>query len=100
MGTSAGQDEPQVGHVTLRYWASVKSLTGVAEEVVDVVGPVPLAELTAGVVARHGAGNRLEPLLATCSVLVGDRQVGNLDPAQVLVGAGESVEFLPPFAGG
>jgi hypothetical protein len=39
-------------------------------------------------------------VLASCSVLVGDRPVSTLDPALVVVRPGETVEFLPPFAGG
>jgi hypothetical protein len=35
-----------------------------------------------------------------CSVLVGDRPVGAHDPDSVEVLPGETVELLPPFAGG
>jgi plastocyanin len=43
---------------------------------------------------------RLSDVLGVCSVLVGDRPVSAVDPAAVEVAPGESVEFLPPFAGG
>jgi molybdopterin converting factor small subunit len=33
-------------------------------------------------------------------VLVGDRPVASADPTAVQVQPGETVEFLPPFAGG
>ena len=94
------QDHPVVGEITLRYWASVRALTGIAEESVPVAGPVSLAALIAGAIARHGAENRLEQVLASCSVLLGDQPVATEDPEQVVVLAGQSVEFLPPFAGG
>ena len=38
--------------------------------------------------------------VGVCSVLVGDRPVGAHDPALVEVRAGDTVELLPPFAGG
>jgi molybdopterin converting factor small subunit len=97
---SAAQDGPVRGQVTLRYWAAARAATGVAEEQVPVDGPVPLAGLIAGALARHAGAKQLEPLLASCSVLVGDRPVASADPASVLVEPGQTVEFLPPFAGG
>jgi molybdopterin converting factor small subunit len=50
-------------------------------------------------VALH-PGSRLPNVLEACSVLVGDRPVASSHPDDVLVGPGETVEFLPPFAGG
>jgi molybdopterin converting factor small subunit len=94
------QDEPRGGQVTLRYWAAARAAAGVAEEQVEVAGPVSLAELVSGALARHGGSERLEEILATCSVLLGDKPVATQDPATVRVSPGESVEFLPPFAGG
>ena len=94
------QDEPQVGQVTLRYWAAARSAAGVAEEQVPVAGAVPLATLIADALTRHGGSEQLARVLGTCSVLVGDQPVGSKDPAMVLVQPGQSVEFLPPFAGG
>lgn len=94
------QDEPQGGQVTLRYWAAARAAAGAAEEQVDVAGPVPLADLIAGALARHGDSERLARILGSCSVLVGDQPIGTADPAGVLVTPGQSVEFLPPFAGG
>jgi molybdopterin synthase sulfur carrier subunit len=95
------QDESAGGQVTLRYWAAARAAAGVPEEVVGVAGPVTLASLVSGAVARRGAGTgRLAGVLASCSVLVGDRPVGTRDPLEVLVDPGSTVEFLPPFAGG
>jgi len=100
VSTPAAQDRPVRGQVTLRYWAAARAAAGTAEEQVPVEGPVSLAELIAGALTRHGGSATLEPLLASCSVLIGDRPVGSADPAAVFVQPGESVEFLPPFAGG
>jgi len=50
-------------------------------------------------VALH-PGTNLEAVLGVCSVLVGDRPVGSRDAATVELAPGDTVEFLPPFAGG
>ena len=50
--------------------------------------------------SRHGARSRLAEVLAVCSVLVGDRPVGSRAPEDVRLAAGDTVELLPPFAGG
>ena len=85
--------------VTVRYWASARAAAGVATDDLPVDGPVTLAELRERAVALH-PGTRLEAVIGVCSVLVGDRPVATRDPATVMVGPGETVEFLPPFAGG
>ncbi|KAA1427500.1 MoaD/ThiS family protein [Nocardioides antri] len=85
--------------IRVRYWAAARSAAGVAEDTVDVAGPITLAELRAEVVRRH-AGSRLEDVLGVCSVLVGDQPVATQDPGSVDVPPGATVEFLPPFAGG
>jgi len=84
--------------IRVRYWAAARAAAGVGEDEVTVPGPVSLADLRAEVVDRHGS--RLGDVVAVCSVLVGDRPVSSGDPAQVVVRPGETVEFLPPFAGG
>ena len=95
----ATETSGEVETVTLRYWAAAKAAAGVAEDVVPVAGPVTLAELLDRAVALH-PGTRLDAVLGVCSVLVGDRPVGSRDPGSVVVEPGETVEFLPPFAGG
>jgi molybdopterin synthase sulfur carrier subunit len=85
--------------VTLRYWAAAKAAAGVAEDTVPVSGSTTLADLRDRAVALH-PGTRLEAVLGVCSVLVGDRPVGSQDPGSVQVSPGDTVEFLPPFAGG
>jgi molybdopterin converting factor small subunit len=97
---AAGDEvETPVGVVTMRYWASARAAAGVAEDIVAVDGPLTLAELRVRAVAFH-PGTNLEAVLGVCSVLVGDRPVGSRDPATVRLEPGDTVEFLPPFAGG
>jgi molybdopterin synthase sulfur carrier subunit len=85
--------------ILVRYWAAARSAAGTAEDALEVVGPVTLADVRAEVVRRH-AGSRLADVIAVCSVLVGDQPVATLNPAAVAVPPGSTVEFLPPFAGG
>ena len=84
--------------IRVHYWAAARSAAGVVEETVHAPEALTLTALRAELVRRHG--DRLGEVLAVCSVLVGDRPVASADPGSVLVAAGESVEFLPPFAGG
>jgi molybdopterin converting factor small subunit len=101
MNAGQRQVQPPAGQITLRYWAAARAATGVAEETVDVPGPVSLAELIAGATARYGGpGSRTAAVLGSCSILLGDRPVATEDPATVEVEPGQTVEFLPPFAGG
>jgi molybdopterin converting factor small subunit len=85
--------------IRVRYWAAARSAAGTAEDVLDVPGPVTLADVAAEVVRRH-PGTRFPDVIAVCSVLVGDQPVGSRDPGSVVVPPGSTVEFLPPFAGG
>lgn len=85
--------------VTLRYWAAARHAAGTDSDAVEVTGPTPLSELLATARAAH-EGRRFADVLACCSVMVGDRPVTTDDPTTVLVQPGQSVEFLPPFAGG
>jgi len=87
------------GTVNVHYWASARAAAGVAADDVPVNGSVTLAELRERVVALH-PGTNLAAVLGVCSVLVGEQPVGSQDPGDVEVRAGDTVEFLPPFAGG
>ncbi len=80
----------------VRYWAAARAAAGVAEEDV-AAGGLSLADLMALLAADRPDLTRM---LSTCSVLIGDRPVGSADRASVVVPAGATVEFLPPFAGG
>lgn len=87
------------GTVTVRYWASARAAAGVASEELAVSGPTTLADVVRRVVEAHADAD-LERVIGVCSALVDDRPAGGRDPASVSVEPGQSVEFLPPFAGG
>jgi len=85
--------------ITVRYWASARSAAGVSSDALPVSGPLTLSDVVRRAVALH-PGSRLPGVLEACSVLVGDRPVASSHPDDVLVSPGDTVEFLPPFAGG
>lgn len=100
MGMPADSADSPAGQVRLRYWASARAAAGVEEDVLDVDGTVTLAALRERARRLHEGSERFAAVLDTCSVLVGDRPVASERAETVLVRAGQTVEFLPPFAGG
>ena len=88
-------DSDQETQIVVRYWASARAVTGVAEDRFD--GPLTLTELRSSILELHPEADRV---IGVCSLLVDDVPVGSLDPDRVRVLPGQSVEFLPPFAGG
>jgi sulfur-carrier protein len=96
----ADRESQSVSTVGVRLWAGARAAAGVGELRVEVPGPVTVTWLREEVVRRHPAAERLPAVLAVCSVLVGDRPLGAADPATVCVDPGQTIEFLPPFAGG
>ena len=95
-GTDAG-DETRA--ITVRYWASARAAAGVETDDLPVSGALTLTEVVRRAAALH-PGTRLPGVLEACSVLVGDQPVKSRQPEDVLVRPGQTVEFLPPFAGG
>lgn len=81
----------------MRYWAAARAAAG--RETDEVPGQT-LAEVLAQVRRQHADNARFLRVLEICSILVGERPVGSQDPATVRIGPGETVELLPPFAGG
>ena len=98
MADSTPSPETAQPGVLVRYWAGAKAAAGISEE--SVPGPLTLAQLLDEVVSRHRDRPRLKDVVAICSVLVGDRPVGAKDPGEVVLRPGDTVELLPPFAGG
>ncbi|GAB2737480.1 MoaD/ThiS family protein [Nocardioides pakistanensis] len=98
MVTAGSVEAPEAGSVLVRYWAGAKAAAGVSEE--SFAAPSTLAELLDEVVLAHADRPRLKDVVSVCSVLVGDRPVGTSDPASVVLRPGDTVELLPPFAGG
>jgi sulfur-carrier protein len=89
-----------VGAITVRYWAAARAAAGVECDVLPAAAATTLADVLAAVRDLHTDRPRLAEVVAVCSVLVGDRPVGSADPQDVVVTAGDTVELLPPFAGG
>jgi molybdopterin synthase sulfur carrier subunit len=98
MAAPAPEESSTVDTVLVRYWAGARAAAGLSEETFPA--PTNLSDLLAEVVARHPDRPRLKDVVSVCSVLVGDRPVGTSDPAIVDLRAGDTVELLPPFAGG
>lgn len=88
------------GVVVVRYWAAARAAAGTESDSFPVEGPTSLAALLDRVRAAHQDRPRLAGVLSVCSMLVGDRPVGGQDPASVVLQPGDSVELMPPFAGG
>ncbi len=86
--------------VVVRYWAAARAAAGVEADVVEVGSGATLSQVLESVRSRHLDRPRLKDVIAVCSVLVGDRPVGTSDLDQVVVRAGDTIELLPPFAGG
>ena len=83
--------------VRVRYWAAARAAAG---RDADEVSGETLAEVLDAVRRLHAGEAKFAQVVGVCSVLVGERPVGSQDPATVRIGAGETVELLPPFAGG
>lgn len=88
-----------MGTISIRYWASARAAAGTDAETLAVDAPIALSEVLRRLGAAH-PGERLLTVLDACSILLGDRPVSTEDPDDVLVGPGDTLEFLPPFAGG
>lgn len=96
-GRGATAGEPAEDAVTVRYWAAARAAAGCDH---DRVSAGTLASVLAAVLVLHAERPRLAPVLAICSVLVGEDPVGDRDHDRVEVPPGAFVELLPPFAGG
>lgn len=99
MNQAPTEERSTGGRITLRYWASLRAAAAADGD--DVLSEVPLtlAELKKRARDLHDS-RRFADVLASCSVLVEERPVSTSDPSEVTVWPGQSVEFLPPFAGG
>ena len=77
---------------TVRYFAAAAEAAGTDEEQIEgtTVGEVLAA-------ARRAHGDRLADVLELCSVLHAGRYV---DEESTPVAAGDTIDVLPPFAGG
>ncbi len=93
-------DAPGSPGVTVRYWAAARSAAGVASDTLPITEPTTLDVILKQVYDLHRDRPRLYDVVAVCSILVEDRPVGGYDPQEIVVKPGQTVELLPPFAGG
>ena len=100
MAADSDSSVSPVSGITVRYWAAARAAAGVECDVLPAPEATTLADVLAAVRARHADRPRMSDVVAVCSVLVGDRPVGSTDPRDVVLRSGDTVELLPPFAGG
>jgi sulfur-carrier protein len=91
------RDDVNENQVTVRYWAAARAAAGLSEERVPAG---TLAALLTEISRRHRDRDRFDDVISTCSILVGETPVGARDHAEVALAGGDTVELLPPFAGG
>lgn len=80
--------------VTVRYFAAARAAAGVDSETVRVAAGTTIADLVGNL---RGRDPRLASVLDRCSYLRDGVAVRTRDRA---LGPGETVDVLPPFAGG
>ena len=98
--TADPRDSVSEGAVVVHYWAAARAAAGVESDRVPVGEGTTLDVLLDVVRDLHRDRPKLKDVVSVCSVLVGDRPVGAADPADVVLRPGDTVELLPPFAGG
>jgi molybdopterin converting factor small subunit len=98
--TSSTPAQSAEGTALVRYWAAARAAAGVESDTVEVGSGTTLAAVLRQVTQLRADRPRLPDVIGVCSVLVGDRPVGAADPDDVPVRPGDTVELLPPFAGG
>lgn len=86
---------PAAVAVQLRYFAAAQAASGLDEERVTLASPATLAEVLADAAARHGT--ELARVLDRCSYLRNGVSVRDMDTEFT---DGDTVDVLPPFAGG
>lgn len=97
MSDQLPEDDVNANDVTVRYWAAARAAAGIESERVPAT---TLADVLTEISRRHRDRDRFDAVIDTCSVLHGEIPVGARDPREVALSPGDSIEFLPPFAGG
>jgi molybdopterin synthase sulfur carrier subunit len=84
---------PNDEDLLVRYWAGARAAAGVAQEYVPVAHGATVADVVARIERAHPG---LGPVLEVASLLLDGRAARRDEP----VAESESLEVLPPFAGG
>ncbi|MBO0865991.1 MAG: MoaD/ThiS family protein [Mycobacterium sp.] len=87
-------DELTAIPVTVRYFAAARAAAGAESETITVRPGVTVAELVDGLAGRDA---RLATVLSRCSYLCDGIAVRD---HSATLRAGETIDVLPPFAGG
>jgi sulfur-carrier protein len=90
----ASSDEPDRIHVTVRYFAAARAAAGADSETAVLSTGTTVAELVKTLAARD---ERLANVLNRCSYL--HEGIAVRDETMALR-SGETIDVLPPFAGG
>lgn len=86
--------------IELRYFAAVQAALGAEGERMPLPGGATIADVLARLVERAGPSGveaRLGELLGRCSFIVNGRSTREVG---TVLSAGDTVDVLPPFAGG
>jgi molybdopterin synthase sulfur carrier subunit len=90
----ASTDEPGRSQVMVRYFAAARAAAGVDSETVALRAGTTVAELVKSLAAR---GELLANVLNRCSYL---RDGVAVRDETIALHAGDTIDVLPPFAGG
>jgi molybdopterin synthase sulfur carrier subunit len=83
--------------VTVRYFAAARAAAGTESETITVRPGVTVAEVVQGLAKRNA---QLSSVLSRCSYLCDGIAVGTEAAAVRPVESGQTIDVLPPFAGG
>ena len=81
--------------VTVRYFAAARAAAGVPAETVALPGPATVGDVLGTIAQQHGP--QLEQVLTRCSYLLRETAVHGDGTA---IRDGDTLDVLPPFAGG
>ena len=84
----------------MRYWAAARCAAGVDADSFPWPTERRSPRSCARILELRADRPKLHDVVGVCSVLLGDRPVGAAEPEDVSVRPGDTVELLPPFAGG
>ena len=90
----ASPDEPWGHQVTVRYFAAARAAAGADSETMTLRAGTTVAEL---VKTLAGRGEHLANVLNRCSYL---RDGVAVRDETIALGSGDTIDVLPPFAGG